>query len=32
MQRTLAKLGFSRRGIIYVAEDNDPRIAFDKIR
>ena len=32
MQRTLAKLGFSRRGIIYVEEDNDPRIAFDKIR
>lgn len=31
MQRTLEKLGFSRRGIIHVAEDNDPRIAFEKI-
>lgn len=32
MQRTLEKLGFTRRGIISVAEDNDPRIAFDKIK
>ena len=30
MQRTLAKLGFSRRGIIHVQEDDDPRIAFEK--
>lgn len=31
MQRTLEKLGFQRRGIIYVQEDNDPRIAFEKL-
>ena len=31
MQRTLEKLGFSRRGIIYVQEDSDPRIAFEKL-
>ena len=31
MQRTLAKLGFEKRGIIYVAEDTDPRIAFEKL-
>lgn len=31
MQRTLEKLGFEKRGIIYVAEDNDPRIAFEKL-
>ena len=31
MQNTLKKLGFSQRGIIYVAQDNDPRIAFEKI-
>ena len=30
MQRTLGKLGFRRRGIIYVKEDTDPRIAFEK--
>lgn len=31
MQRTLEKLGFEKRGIIYVQEDNDPRIAFEKL-
>ena len=31
MQRTLEKLGFQRRGIIHVQEDNDPRIAFEKL-
>ena len=31
MQRTLVKLGFEKRGIIYVREDNDPRIAFEKL-
>lgn len=31
MQRTLEKLGFTRRGIIHVQEDNDPRIAFEKL-
>lgn len=30
MQNLLAKLGFRKRGIIYVVEDNDPRIAFEK--
>lgn len=30
MQHTLNKLGFEARGIIRVAEDNDPRIAFEK--
>ena len=30
MQRTLEKLGFTRRGIIHVREDSDPRIAFEK--
>ena len=30
MQRLLQKLGFVRCGIIYVHEDNDPRIAFEK--
>lgn len=30
MQRLLAKLGFTRCGIIYVEEDNDPRIAYEK--
>lgn len=29
MQNLLAKLGFVRCGIIYVHEDNDPRIAFE---
>lgn len=32
MQHTLEKLGFARRGIIHVAEDNDPRIAYEKIQ
>ena len=31
MQNLLAKLGFERRGIIYVTEDNDPRIAYEKL-
>ena len=31
MQRTLGKLGFEKRGIIHVQEDNDPRIAFEKL-
>ena len=31
MQELLKKLGFVRCGIIYVVEDNDPRIAFEKI-
>ena len=31
MQHVLQQLGFRRCGIIYVAEDNDPRIAFEKI-
>lgn len=30
MQRLLTKLGFERRGIIYVREDHYPRIAFEK--
>ena len=30
MQNLLRKLGFERRGIIYVLEDNDPRVAFEK--
>lgn len=29
MQRVAAKLGMRRCGIIYVREDNEPRIAFD---
>ena len=29
MQRLLESLGFEKRGIIYVAQDNDPRIAFE---
>ena len=31
MQRVLEKLGFARCGIIYIEEDNDPRIAYEKI-
>ncbi len=31
MQNLLTKLGFQRCGIIYVYEDHDPRIAFEKI-
>ena len=31
MQRLLAKLGFERRGIIYVLEDNYPRYAYEKV-
>jgi len=30
MQGLLTKLGFEKRGIIHVVEDNDPRIAFEK--
>ena len=29
MQKVLESLGFSQRGIIYVAEDNDPRYAYE---
>ena len=29
MQKLLESLGFERRGIIHVQEDNDPRIAFE---
>lgn len=29
MQNMLAKEGFSYRGIIYVTEDNDPRLAYE---
>ena len=32
MQRTLEKLGFERRGTIYVEQDDDPRIAYEKKR
>ena len=31
MQGLLAKLGFERRGIIYVHEDNDPRLAYEHV-
>ena len=31
MQNTLKKLGFSQRGVIYVKQDNDPRIAYEKV-
>lgn len=30
MKRLLIKLGFTRCGIIHVAQDNIPRIAFEK--
>ena len=30
MQNLLNKLGFIRRGVIHVVEDNDPRYAFDR--
>jgi hypothetical protein len=30
MQNLLNKLGFIRRVVIYVVEDNDPRYAFDR--
>ncbi len=30
MQGLLDKLGFSRRGVIFVPQDSDPRIAFEK--
>ena len=32
MQNLLKKLGFTQRGVIHVQEDNDPRLAYDKIR
>ena len=30
MQNLLLKLGFEKRGIIYVREDNSPRLAYEK--
>ena len=30
MQNLLKKLGFSYRGVIYVVEDDDPRLAYEK--
>ena len=30
MQNLLAKLGFDHRGTIYVEEDDDPRLAYEK--
>ena len=32
MRNLLTKLGFRQCGIIHIEEDNDPRIAFEKIR
>ncbi len=32
MQNLLASMGFERCGIIWIEEDNDPRIAYEKIR
>lgn len=32
MQNLLGKLGFAKRGIIYVEEDNYPRFAYEKSR
>lgn len=32
MQNLLAKLGFTRCGVIYVEEDNDPRIAYEVLQ
>lgn len=32
LQSLLAKLGYSHRGTIYVYEDNDPRLAYEKVR
>jgi hypothetical protein len=31
MQNLMKKLGFTQCGTIYVVEDNDPRIAYEKI-
>ena len=31
MQKVLEGLGFTRCGIIYIEEDNDPRIAYEKV-
>lgn len=31
MQQLLTKLGFEKRGIIYVEEDNYPRYAYEKV-
>lgn len=31
MKNLLRKLGFSYRGIIHIVEDNDPRLAYEKI-
>ena len=32
MQNLMGKLGFTQCGTIYVVEDNDPRIAYEKIK
>jgi len=32
MQNLLSKLGFTHCGTIYVEEDNDPRLAYEKLR
>ena len=32
MQNLLKKLGFSYRGIVYVKEDDDPHLAYEKNR
>ena len=32
LQNLLRKLGFSQRGIIYVQEDDAPRLAFERLR
>lgn len=32
MQHVLEKLGFTRTGMIYLEPDNDPRIAYEKVR
>lgn len=32
MQNLLRKLGFEKRGVIHVVEDNDPRYAFDRLQ
>ncbi len=31
MQALLGKLGFQRRGIVYVSEDGDPRLAYERV-
>ena len=32
MQNLLTKLGFQKRGIVYVREDRDPRFAYEKVK